>query len=158
MIDLEQRKKLIKFKAVALLASRERSRLGLSRKLKELYPEEFDKDLIKQVIEELEDKKYLSDERFARIQVLTKSSRYGDQRLGWELRRQGVDSEIIKEALESNETSELERARMIWDRKFGEKATDPKERARQVRFLASRGFSFRTIEKVIQCNLDEEDY
>ena len=158
MSTSEDRRQQIKVRAIAALAARERSRLGLFRKLREKFSEEGDIDQINSVLDELQEKKYLSDERFARSQVLTKSQRYGDRKLRWELKRQGVDGETIDEVLSENEDSELDRAKVIWERRFGEPPSDQKERARQIRFLAYRGFSYRTIEKVIRGEIDEEDY
>ena len=73
MFDPADRRKQILYKAVAALARRERSRLGLYKKLSETFNEEGDKELINSVLDELVNKKYLSDERYARIQVLTRS-------------------------------------------------------------------------------------
>ena len=36
------------------------------------------------------------------------------------------------------------------ERKFGEAATDPKEKARQIRFLVSRGFAAEAVRRVVQ--------
>jgi regulatory protein len=47
-------------------------------------------------------------------------------------------------------STELERAREVWGRKFGEAATEPKEKARQIRFLVSRGFAAEVVRKVVQ--------
>ena len=136
MFDPADRRKQILYKAVAALARRERSRLGLYKKLSETFNEEGDKELINSVLDELVSKKYLSDERYARIQVLTRSARYGDRKLFWNLQRDGVSREIAEEALKPPE--------------------DYKERAKQIRFLASRGFTFKTIEKVLSCELPDE--
>ena len=141
MFDPADRRKQILYKAVAALARRERSRLGLYKKLSETFNEDGDKELINSVLDELVSKKYLSDERYARIQVLTRSARYGDRKLFWNLQRDGVSREIAEEALK---------------RKFGEPPEDYKERAKQIRFLASRGFTFKTIEKVLKCELPDE--
>ena len=156
MTDRSERTKQIKFKAVAFLAKRERSRLGLFKKLKEQFSEEGDAELINSVLDELEQNKYLSDERFARFRVLTRSSRYGDKRLSWELSRENVDPEVVKEVISANEVPEFDRAKAIWDRKFGELPDNPKEKARQIRFLASRGFSFKTIEKIMRGSADDD--
>ena len=112
--------------------------------------------MINSVLDELVSKKYLSDERYARIQVLTRSARYGDRKLFWNLQRDGVSREIAEEALKQNEESEYDRALVLWKRKFGEPPEDYKERAKQIRFLASRGFTFKTIEKVLKCELPDE--
>ena len=105
MFDPADRRKQILYKAVAALARRERSRLGLYKKLSETFNEEGDKELINSVLDELVNKKYLSDERYARIQVLTRSARYGDRKLFWNLQRDGVSREIAEEALKQNEES-----------------------------------------------------
>lgn len=158
MEDQSNRRQKIKVRAVAVLARRERSRKGLFLKLKEDFWDEGDKELIESVLDELEQRKYLSDERFARQHVLVRSSRYGDMRLKYELSREGVDAESIQEALENSEVSEFDRAKAIWERKFGAPPEDFKERAKQIRFLASRGFSSRTIGKVLRCEVPDEDW
>ena len=45
--------------------------------------------------------------------------------------------------------TELARARAVWQKKFGEIATTPEARAKQMRFLASRGFSRTVISKIV---------
>ncbi len=146
---------MIKQKAVALLAIRECSRFILRQKLKERFDEEGDAELIEACLDELQERNYLSDSRFARASVISKASRAGDQKLKWELRQKGVSDEDIAEAMESLETSEYERAKALWDRKFGELPSDRKERDRQIRFLASRGFTFKTISQIFRGDLDD---
>lgn len=63
---------------------------------------------------------------------------------------------LPKRQLKQNEESEYDRALVLWKRKFGEPPEDYKERAKQIRFLASRGFTFKTIEKVLSCELPDE--
>lgn len=53
MFDPADRRKQILYKAVAALARRERSRLGLYKKLSETFNEEGDKELINSVLDEL---------------------------------------------------------------------------------------------------------
>jgi len=154
--DSEDREKKIKQKAVALLATRERSRYGLRTKLREVFNENEDGDLIESVLDFLEEKKYLSDERYAKGRVAMRASRYGDSRLKFELKREHISEEDVQVALESLEETEYDRAFRIWERKFGETTRDPKERARQFRFLASRGFSFRTVQKIVNGESDED--
>jgi regulatory protein len=50
---------------------------------------------------------------------------------------------------------DLEAAHTVWQKKFGELALDSAERARQYRFLASRGFPTEVIRRVIG-GLDDE--
>lgn len=154
--DSEDRKKQIRQKAVALLAVRERSRYGLRTKLRELFDENEDRDLIESVLDFLEEKKYLSDERYAKSRITTRASRYGDSRLKFELKREHISEEAVEAAFEGLEETEYDRAFRIWERKFGETTKDPKEKARQFRFLASRGFSFKTIQRIVNGESDED--
>jgi regulatory protein len=52
--------------------------------------------------------------------------------------------------------SELEAARDVWQRKFGIAPKDDKEKARQMRFMQSRGFGFDVIFKVLKTSDVEE--
>jgi regulatory protein len=45
--------------------------------------------------------------------------------------------------------TEYQRAYELWARKYGEVAQDQKVRARQYRFLASKGFSSEVVAKVV---------
>ena len=49
------------------------------------------------------------------------------------------------------------RAWAVWQRKFGTLPSSPQERARQTRFLASRGFRHDTIRKVLSGSLANPD-
>ena len=100
------------------------------------------------VIADLEKKGYLSNERYAAGRVRSRAMRYGNRRLAAELRQQGVETEAIAEALADAEP-EIDRARAVWNRKFGEAPLDYHEKCKQVRFLAARGFSFDIINKVL---------
>ena len=45
--------------------------------------------------------------------------------------------------------SGFQRASEVWRRRYGEVAADASERARQMRFLASRGFSGDVIRRIV---------
>jgi regulatory protein len=51
--------------------------------------------------------------------------------------------------------TELERAREVWRRKFPLPPLDAAERARQMRFLAARGFATEVIRRVVGSGPDE---
>jgi hypothetical protein len=65
------------------------------------------------------------------------------------LRQRGVADNIIEAVLSDNRDSELERAQAVWQKKFGSAPTDVTEKARQMRFLQSRGFGAEVIRRVI---------
>lgn len=62
----------------------------------------------------------------------------------------------MREAVEQLRGTELERAREVWRRKFGRPPADAAERAKQMRFLAARGFSGEAVRRAIQ-GADELD-
>jgi regulatory protein len=67
-----------------------------------------------------------------------------------ELRQKGLDEAIVRQAADTLRQSEHQRAWTVWQRKFGQLASTPQERARQMRFLASRGFAMEVIAKVVR--------
>jgi len=92
--------------------------------------------------------RYLSEERFVESRVHARAGRYGNLRIRQELAQHGVP--LPAELAQSLKDSELERATEVWRRKFGTPASDASERARQMRFLAQRGFSQDTIARVMR--------
>lgn len=125
-------------RALGLLARREHSRQELTRKLTQAG---FPADEISPVLDEFETKNWLSDKRFAESYVADHHARYGAIKLAYELRMRGVADVIIEGVLATNQYSELERAREIWRKKFDAPACNPSDKAKQIRFMQSRGFT-----------------
>lgn len=79
-----------------------------------------------------------------------KSPRFGARKIEQLMRTRGLPAALVAEALARTKGSEVERARAVWQRKFGSAPADATERARQQRFLASRGFEAETIRQVMR--------
>lgn len=139
----------IRDRAMFYLARREHTNQELSRKLLHAgYPG----DEIKAVLEELNQRGWLSSQRFAENYVMQKQSKFGNQKLAYELRQKGVEESVIQEALAGAIETELERAGIVWQKKFVAAPNSPAETAQQVRFLQSRGFTNETIRLMLkQC-------
>ena len=137
-------------RAVALLARREHSRAELANKLRRSLTDADDPAEIDQVLDALERDKLLSDERYAGALTRTRSARFGDARVRFDLKSAGVAVATVDRAVASLKGTELERARAVWARRFGEPPRTPQERGRQARFLQARGFSTETIRKVLR--------
>ena len=71
-------------------------------------------------------------------------------RLWQELQRRGISEEISNALLTKVAGTEQERAFALWQKKFGTLPATANERARQMRFLASRGFGSDTIRIVFK--------
>jgi regulatory protein len=139
--------------AVAALARREHSRVELQRKLQRRLEVGESAADIALVLDRLQSRGLLSDQRMAVALVRTRAARYGRLRLEQELQRRGVDRTTIAAALPPVE-DESAAASALWQRKFGQPATTPQERARQGRFLAARGFASSVIARILSVGED----
>ena len=117
---------------------------------KKLLPFAQSEDELEGVIERLLKKDLLSNERFTENLVLRKAARYGARRIAQELGQHQIASETIVQELKQLQDSEDSRAYVVWEHKFGEISSDPKEQARQMRFLAQRGFGHELIMRIIK--------
>jgi regulatory protein len=133
-------------RALRLLARREHSRAELARKLEHAG---FVRDDIAPLLDAFEAKNWLSDRRFADSYVADHRARAGSVKLAYDLRQRGVSDSIIESVLGDNRDSELDRAREVWQKKFGAAPADAAEKARQMRFLQSRGFTPEVIRRAI---------
>jgi len=132
-------------RALRLLARREHSRFELTRKLEQAG---FAVDDIAPLLDEFEQKNWLSDRRFAESYVADHRARSGAVKLAYELKQRGIDDAVIEKVLKDNRDSELERAREVWRKKFGTPPANAQEKATQMRFLRGRGFSSEVINRV----------
>lgn len=105
---------------------------------------------IAEALDAMEAKGFLDDSRAAEALVHRRAGKLGNSRIQQELRQKGLDATAIEQAMEALPGSELERAREIWRRKFGSVAGTPNERLKQMRFLASRGFSAGVVHQVVR--------
>lgn len=137
----------LKGRALKLLSAREHSRRELERKL--AGHEEVPGQL-RQALDELEARGFLSDQRAADSLVHRRSPRLGAMRVRQELQAKGIPAEQVAAALAGLEGSEVDRAREVWRKKFSSPPADAAERAKHARFLAARGFGGDTISRVLR--------
>lgn len=151
----------LRVRAMQCLSRREHSRAELRAKLLPhvRHDGEFDDvptDDLDALLDDLVRRGWLSDERAATQLVHAKRSRFGAHRIAHELRQKGFAENLIADALPQLKETELEAAREVWRKKFGVSPQDAREKARQARFLQSRGFSLEVIFKILQA-CDSED-
>jgi len=145
-------KPTLRERAVAYLAQREHSRTELARKLARHADDPAE---IPPLLDELVRRKLLSDERYAEVRANALARKFGATRIAWELRAKGVGDAAIAEATREVRATELTRAREAWAKRFGRAPRGAAERAKQIRFLQGRGFSFDAIRRVVG-GADEE--
>jgi SOS response regulatory protein OraA/RecX len=139
-------------RALGYLSRREHSRAELSRKLTRHLGEN---DSLDTLLDALEREGWLSNERYVESVLHRRGARLGTSRIVNELKRNGIDETLIQDAGAELNKTELARAREVWSKKYGEPPTTPAERAKQARFLATRGFTSGTIMKVLKSGDDE---
>ena len=137
----------LKGRALRLLAGREHSRAELEKKL---APHEQEPGELQRALDELQAKGFISEQRVVESVIHRRAARLGAGRVKQELQAKGIGAEAVAEAVERLRGTETERAREVWRKKFGEPAADPAGRARQMRFLASRGFGAEAIRRVVR--------
>ncbi|UUZ78010.1 recombination regulator RecX [Polaromonas sp. P1(28)-13] len=136
----------LKGRALRLLAAREHSRAELERKL---AAHEETPGQLAQVLDELQAKDFISEARVVESVINRRAARFGAARIRHELQGKGLGAEVLAEAMDGLKASELERAREVWRKKFDGQLPDAAGRAKQMRFLAARGFSADVIRRVV---------
>ncbi len=141
-------------RALRLLARREYSRVELARKLS---PHAESAEALESLLDGLSASRLLSDERYVEMRMNARGRRFGNARLAYELRTQGVAEDLVEAALAAG-GDELTRARQVWMRKFGDRPETPDagQRASQMRFLTSRGFSGETIRRLLRGDFEDD--
>lgn len=139
--------------AFTLLTRREYSKQELLEKLQQyaINPQE-----VEQLVDELAEQHYQSDERVAE-NLLASQIRKGKglYRIQQALQSKGLEQDLIQDELA--EIDWFQHAYQLKVKKFGtEIVTDPKLKAKQIRFLQYRGFNMDIIFKVIQHQADDE--
>lgn len=136
----------LKGRALRLLAAREHSRAELQAKL---AAHESEEGQLQRVLDELQAKGFISEQRVVESVLHRRAARLGTARLKQELQSKGVSAPAVAEAVAQLRATEQERAQEVWRRKFGSPAADAPGRARQMRFLAARGFGAEVIRRVV---------
>ncbi len=150
------RTKSLLSRAISLLARRDHSRAELSRKLARHVREDDDLGEINRVLDELDRNGLLSDERFAGALARSRSQRFGDARIRYDLRRFGIADDLSAAALTTLSGSEVSRADAVRSKRFAALPASAAERAKQARFLQSRGFSLDSIYRVLRGRADAQ--
>lgn len=153
----------LKGRALRYLAQREHSRAELERKLARFVAEDAEdadvagaREQIAAALDELAAKGLLSDQRTADSVLSSQGARFGSRRLKQTLQTKGLAPALVASTLQQARATELERAREVWRRRFGTPAEDAAGRAKQMRFLAGRGFDGDVIRRVVQAAPDDD--
>jgi regulatory protein len=141
----------LKGRALKHLASREHSRAELRQKL---LPHATEGDDVDAVLDGLSAQGHLSDERAAEALTHRRAPKLGTQRLVQELKTKGINTQELGELIQRLRDTEMQRAQAVWVKKFGDLNNsarhDRSSRAKQIRFMAARGFGADVIAKLLR--------
>ena len=155
----------VKGRALRYLAQREHSRHELQAKLWRHAARQASNQLlgdaqgpteaearaqIEAALDELASHGLLSDERAAASVLRTQGPRSGARRIKQSLQAKGLSADLVASTVAQARSTELARAQAVWQRRYGQAAATPQERAKQMRFLAGRGFEGDVIRRVVQ--------
>jgi len=133
----------LKVRALRLLTRREHSRSELARKL---APHAESPQALEAVLDDLAQRKQLSDDRYAETRAHWLSRKYGAAKIRQDLKEHGVADAVIERV---SAEGDLEKARAILARKYRAPITTREEKAKRARFLQSRGFSYDVIRRLL---------
>ncbi len=146
----------LKGRALRLLSQREHSRAELVRKLS---PHEEVPGELAQALDDLQAKGFIDEARVLESVLNHRTPKLGNGRIKQELLAKGLAPAAVAQAMLDLKDSELERAKGVWQKKFGAPAADANERAKHYRFLLTRGFSAEVVRKVVtQSGAPDEDF
>ncbi len=145
------KKDTLETKAVRLLARREHSRTELKRKLSKV-----DDGTLINVLDQLEEKGYQSDTRFTEVFVRSRiNSGYGPMKIRFDLRQKGIEESAVAQIMNDLSVDWPTLAKQLRERRFGrEIPTDRQEAAKQLRYLASRGFEHSHLRSIFRVEED----
>ena len=135
--------------AMDLLARREHGRVELTRKLRQRGATD---ELIVPALDRLAEEGLLSEVRYLESFVASRArGGYGPLRIREELAQRGLPREAIEQALSESGIDWGEQLRELWQRKFAKQfPREMREKAKQMRFLAYRGFAQEQIARLLR--------
>lgn len=131
-----------------MLARRDYSRAELRDRLAR---KGIPRDDIESALDELAAAGYVSDARYATAVVTQRAGRYGRRAIAHALREKGITTTDAQTAMAPLVASdELADAQALWQQKFGTPPANERDKARQVRFLLSRGYGLSVALRVLR--------
>lgn len=158
----EDQKYQVKQSALNYLARRQHSKNEIKTKLRQ---KKFDKTLIEQTLNDLEQNNYVDDHSFARLftDEKVKAKNWGKNKIKSELIKRGVSSKVIADVIEekfSNDLeieSGLELARKKLKKLINRKLDQKKIQTGIYSFLVSRGYDYDLCKQIYAKLFQDEE-
>ena len=138
-------------RALYYLAKREYSYHELVNKILN-YAEELglNKQDCEFIVNKLREQNLQSDQRYCESYINSKKNKFGTQKIIFELTQRGMSDDLIANFIGELVSNEYDLALQVWKKKYAHVTKNINEKAKKIRFMQSRGFSFETIKKIIK--------
>lgn len=136
----------LRAKALDFLSRRDYSYLELFNKLSNYTDDET---AIRRVLDEMLSKNFLNEERYIEAFINSKSRKFGSKKIRYLLGSKVSNSDLIDDIYNKAEINELQIACEQLIKKYPSPPQDSKERAKYLRFLLNRGFSYEIINQAL---------
>lgn len=133
--------------AMNLLARREHGHVELARKL---LLRGADADMIEVELQRLIEDGLLSEQRYLESYIRSRANAgRGPMRIREELTQRGLQRGDVEQALNAADIDWDENMRELWQRRFAGQVVDLKDKAKQSRFLAQRGYEADAVRRLL---------
>lgn len=133
--------------AMNLLARREHGHVELARKL---LLRGADADMIEVELQRLTEDGLLSEQRYLESYIRSRANAgRGPMRIREELTQRGLQRGDVEQALNAADIDWDENMRELWQRRFAGQVVDLKDKAKQSRFLAQRGYEVDAVRRLL---------
>lgn len=133
--------------AMNLLARREHGHVELARKL---LLRGADADMIEVELQRLTEDGLLSEPRYLESYIRSRANAgRGPMRIREELTQRGLQRGDVEQALNAADIDWDENMRELWQRRFAGQVVDLKDKAKQSRFLAQRGYEADAVRRLL---------
>lgn len=136
----------LRAKALDFLSRRDYSYLELFNKLSKYTDDEI---AIRSVLDEMVSKNFLNEERYIEAFINSKSRKFGSKKIRYLLCSKVGNSDLVNDIYSKTEINELQIACEQLIKKYPSPPQDNKERAKYLRFLLNRGFSYEIINQAL---------
>lgn len=135
-LQTDSEKEIAQNKAISYISKYQKT----EKELKDyLIKKGFDEEIVLEVIKKLKEYSFVDDDIYAKNFIKSKSKRSGKRKLSFELKKRGIDENLINENIKEY-ADDSETILPLCEKYLKNKPRDYKTKQKAYRFLSSRGF------------------
>ena len=151
-LQTDSEKEIAQNKAISYISKYQKT----EKELKDyLIKKGFDEEIVLEVIKKLKEYSFVDDDIYAKNFIKSKSKRSGKRKLSFELKKRGIDENLINENIKEY-ADDSETILPLCEKYLKNKPRDYKTKQKAYRFLSSRGFVSEDIIRTLNKYFKEE--